>query len=309
LLTNSKIVHVHPTRLCNFECKHCYSSSGLQSKNSLELSKLLYTTAQLYEYGYRQISLSGGEPSVYPDLFEMCANLIEQKFAISLISNGWKPNVLEKLHDGKLVGFTAISFDGLEHNHDNIRQRSGSFCRAIESLQRLSSLGARTGAVLSVTNSSLEELPELVELLATTGVKKIQFHPIAQIGRAKTSRNSELNELSEEALARLILLSGVFSKMWPKIDFHCDAIFGSRLIKEKLIGANDTISPIVVTEQGEILPIAYGMNKKLGLGKVGFKLEKPIASDALMRIVELTKRDCSERVATTFFSELVRNSH
>src|ERR1043166_1491032 len=35
-----RIVHLHPTRLCNLACLHCYSESGPKEKTSLSLEEL-----------------------------------------------------------------------------------------------------------------------------------------------------------------------------------------------------------------------------------------------------------------------------
>ena len=60
-----RIIHLHPTRLCNLACLHCYSESSPQLKTTLDPDLLIDALAVLRAEGYAAISLSGGEPLLY----------------------------------------------------------------------------------------------------------------------------------------------------------------------------------------------------------------------------------------------------
>lgn len=58
----SRIVQVHPTRLCNLRCLHCYSASGPEVRGELEVGFLCDALAGASALGYTAMTLSGGEP-------------------------------------------------------------------------------------------------------------------------------------------------------------------------------------------------------------------------------------------------------
>src|SRR5882672_3774164 len=107
-----RIIHLHPTRLCNLTCLHCYSASAPQHKAALDPALLGAVFPLLRTEGYAVISLSGGEPLVYPPLRTVVEHARALGFRVTMISNGLlataRMDTLLSLLDGM-----AISFDGL----------------------------------------------------------------------------------------------------------------------------------------------------------------------------------------------------
>lgn len=307
-LIGENIVHIHASRLCNLSCSHCYSRSSPQAAGGLSAALLLAATTRLANFGYRNASLSGGEPSILHWVGDLCHGLREQGYRVSLITNGWRVERLASWAAAGLLSQVAVSFDGLPHLHDHIRGRKGSFDRALATAERLVSTGVATGAVVAVTNRSLSQLPELVETLVESGLSHIQFHPICQIGRATDAVDDQLNELGEEALIRLLVLTTVFRELWSDVHFSCDAVLGRDLtgIADGLSGKR--VSPLVIDENGELIPLAYGLNRAFSLGNIRQDIQMPRYSGALVRLVADSARRCEGTVATSFFPELVRES-
>src|SRR6187402_1546244 len=63
-----RIIHLHPTRLCNLACLHCYSESDPGQRTALEPAAIGSALEILRAEGYALVSLSGGEPLVYKPL-------------------------------------------------------------------------------------------------------------------------------------------------------------------------------------------------------------------------------------------------
>src|SRR4051812_5628843 len=83
-----RVVHVHPTRLCNMACLHCYSESSPQQRTALDANVLCDALRLLRREGYEAISLSGGEPLVYADLRTVVERARAIGFRVTMISNG-----------------------------------------------------------------------------------------------------------------------------------------------------------------------------------------------------------------------------
>src|SRR5689334_12256788 len=119
-----RIIHLHPTRLCNLACLHCYSESGPDQRGGLEPASIASALGVLRAEGYEVVSLSGGEPLVYRGLDAVVSSAKELGFRVIMISNGLLVNgrnapVLSELDA------MAISFDGLAETHDAVRARPG----------------------------------------------------------------------------------------------------------------------------------------------------------------------------------------
>ena len=70
-------LQVHPGRRCNLQCLHCYSDSGPAVTEQLDIELLRGVVADAATIGYRVISVSGGEPLLYPALGRLlhCAHV------------------------------------------------------------------------------------------------------------------------------------------------------------------------------------------------------------------------------------------
>lgn len=308
MLTKQKIVHIHPTLLCNFTCLHCYSSSGPRKHRALEVDTLLNATGQLRNYGYHHASLSGGEPTLYPRLEELCRGLASQGYNVSVITNGWDVSRLLPLLADTTLDFAAVSFDGMGDLHDRIRRKKGAFENAGRGLEKMRAVSPTVGAVVSVTAPSMLELPDIVEYLANHRVAKVQLHPVAAVGRAREDHGLDVCELKPEALIRLLLMNDVFANTWPDIEFQTDAVLGSQLRGLTGYLADEVVSPLVIDELGRLVPLAHGVNPDFRLGNIGEPIARPLANPDLRRLIQDSLVACSNVTATCFFSEFVRRT-
>jgi len=58
------------TLACNLRCKHCGSIAGSKRPDELSLDECMRVAGELVELGCRRITLSGGEPTMYPGWHE-----------------------------------------------------------------------------------------------------------------------------------------------------------------------------------------------------------------------------------------------
>ena len=115
------------TLACNLRCKHCGSIAGSKRGDELSLDECLRVADELVALGCRRITLSGGEPTMYPGWHEVGKRLVELGARVNLISNGltWSAKHIEQAQQAGLCG-VAFSIDGFEKEHDDFRA-PGSF--------------------------------------------------------------------------------------------------------------------------------------------------------------------------------------
>ena len=303
MLTRHPIVQIHPSRFCNYTCLHCYSSSSPDVRNGLPVNTILSTTARLADEGYRLASLSGGEPVLYAEFEALAEGLTAQGYQTSVISNGTHPHRLLRTMQAGHVQHASISIDGPQHLHDTIRQKKGAFKRALTALSTLLDDGQSTGAVVSVTQQSLPHLPQVVDDLIAHGIQQIQLHPIAAVGRASQSVDIIGAELPQEALMRLILIAEVFSKLYPNVQFHCDAVSGAMLNTQPPAQNGRLISPIVIRDDGWLVPYSYDVSKTFALGHVSDPVVNCRLNDQTAAAVDCALDACKRLAACTFYRE------
>ncbi|MEJ8561133.1 radical SAM protein [Yoonia sp. GPGPB17] len=307
MLTKTPVVQIHLSRFCNLKCLHCYSSSSPTERHALPVEDVLRTTAALSKSGYRRVSLSGGEPVLAPGFRALANGLAAQGFDVAVITNGTRPGPLMKAMAEGAVHHASVSFDGPEPIHDMIRGRNGSFRTALKTLQELANCGYSCGAVLSVTKHSFPHLPDVVELVRQTGAAHIQLHPIALSGRARRQEETVGPELSPEALLRLVAVGRLLQNIYPDLQIQADALLGEELHRFKH-SETDLISPLVIADDGALLPFCFDISRKYSLGQLGepgldFRLGARLKS-----LLDTVTNRLADVPATNFYRELVVGS-
>jgi len=272
-----RIVHLHPTRLCNLACLHCYSESGPKEKTSLGFEELQRALITLRAEGYAQISLSGGEPMVYPHLVPLIDYAHACGFRVTMITNGLFTN--QKMDDvARRIDGIAISFDGLAKTHNYLRGRADAFDRSCAAVGKFAESGRPVSAAISLTRDAIPELPELADTLVALGARALQVRPVALAGRARTLTG--LSNFTAIDQARLFLVvSALREELGDGVRIHCDLAptlhlwhqrdaYGALLASCSLNDSHDSapyllsdlINPLVITETGAVKPIAYDFN-------------------------------------------------
>lgn len=158
---------------CNMRCKHCGSSCMNPSDDELSTEEALNAIDQMAELGVKWVTLSGGEPLTRIDLPLLIKHLRDCGISPNVITNGWL--LREKAQQLKDAGVAtvAISIDGTEEVHNNIR-RSESFARDMAGIKALCSLGVDVGVITTISKTNLGDLAALREKLIQEGVKSWQ---------------------------------------------------------------------------------------------------------------------------------------
>jgi pyruvate-formate lyase-activating enzyme len=287
-----RIVHLHPTRLCNLACLHCYSESDPQRTAALDSAVLCDALGVFRAEGYAVISLSGGEPLVYKPLRAVIEKARELGFRVTMISNGLlataRMDPILSLLDGM-----AISFDGLSASHNAIRGRADAFERASASLQRLAAAGLPVGAAISLTRDAMSELPDLADHLVSLGARVLQIRPVARAGRARSLTDGAFYSASDHARLYLVALA-LQQELGDGVRVHCDLAPADSLWQQRDVYAgllagcdtqrreerllSDLVNPLVVTDAGMLKPIAYDFDRRYDIASISGLSSEPLRS-------------------------------
>jgi MoaA/NifB/PqqE/SkfB family radical SAM enzyme len=273
-----RTVHLHPLDLCNLACSHCYSASSPLKRTILPLEPLLTALPRLRAEGYEVISLSGGEPLLYPGLLKLLAAAKDEGFRTAVITNGFRVTARHRAVIEALDGI-AISFDGMEALHNRIRGHAQAWDRAIAALRYLAEISKPAAVAFTVSSESLAEVPDFVELCAGLGVRAVQLRPLVMAGRAPEAA-ADL-ALGEADVARLWLMAQTLELAWDgEIAVHVDlapaeALAADRSAWDLALGGgaeqrlSDAVNPLVITPDGRLRPFTYDFPEEFDLGLLG----------------------------------------
>lgn len=132
------------TQSCNFTCDHCFNYIENQKENfDLSLDEINKFSSKLKHLKY--VTLAGGEPMIRKDLDQIAQILYRNNGLqiVNVVTNGWFTDravafanaTLDRCPELNVV--INCSIDGLRETHDHVRQKIGSFDRAIETLNAL----------------------------------------------------------------------------------------------------------------------------------------------------------------------------
>ncbi len=180
-------------RRCNLTCKHCYSiSADTDFPNELSTEQVFEVMDDLKAFGVPALILSGGEPLLRPDLFEIAHRAKAMGFYTALSTNG---TLIDDANIDRIaaVGFDylGISIDGIQETHDRFRRKEGAFDASMAALRRCRELGIKVGLRFTMTQDNAHELPDLLRLMEDEGIDKFYFSHLNYAGRGNKNRKDD----------------------------------------------------------------------------------------------------------------------
>jgi len=187
---------------CNLKCLHCgsdcKSNSAFPDIPFEDFLNAIYPLKMKYPKDSILVAIMGGEPLLRKDLAECGKQLRENGFRWGIVTNGFAYD--ETMHSTLIsagMGSITISLDGLEENHNRLRNHPKSFERAVKALELVASYPRLNYDVVTcVHQKNRAELPLLKEFLISKNIKNWRIFTIAPIGRA--AENPEMQLSNEE---------------------------------------------------------------------------------------------------------------
>jgi len=180
-------------RRCNLTCKHCYSISGdVDFPNELTTEEVFHVMNDLKMFRVPVLILSGGEPLMRRDIFEISERAKTMRFYVGLSSNGTliDPDLADRIA-GIGYDYVGISLDGIGATHDRFRGRAGAYEEALGGLRLLRDRGIKVGVRFTMTEDNAAELPRLLDLVESEGFPKFYLSHLVYAGRGNKNRGTD----------------------------------------------------------------------------------------------------------------------
>jgi len=180
-------------RRCNLRCKHCYSiSADFDFPNELSTDEVFAVMDDLKAFGVPVLILSGGEPLLRPDIFEVSHRAKAMGFYVGLSTNG---TLITDDNIGAIadVGYdyVGISLDGIGATHDAFRRKAGAFAASMNGIALCHGHGIKVGIRFTLTNDNARDLPELLALMEREEIDKFYLSHLNYAGRGNKHRGDD----------------------------------------------------------------------------------------------------------------------
>lgn len=176
------------TNACNARCVHC-SSDALKCKpNELTTEEAIHLFDELAAFGVLDVAVSGGEPLVRRDLFEVIAHARARGIRIGVGSNGSTidDDTVRRLRELD-IDRLQISIDGTEATHDRARRWTGLYGRSVAAIRRAIAGELTVNVCFTAHRLNHHELADVVASCAAWGVRRFNLSRFVPTGRGDRS--------------------------------------------------------------------------------------------------------------------------
>ena len=186
------------TERCNLSCSQCCAFTTTNRDMDPTIIRKIAR-----QFNGTKISLTGGEPFLYPHLKEIL-ELAARDVELTIVTNGTilKEEIFEILKKIRIK--VKVSILGTKQIHDAITGVQGTFDKAVQTIKELIRMGIRVEIQSNLHAENVNCAERLVELCKETDVDELRVYQLIQQGKALGDRwkDARLSETAFEDLTK-----------------------------------------------------------------------------------------------------------
>ena len=190
LLSHPRLTYlfVELTQQCNLACFHCGSRCSPTNGVVLDSALLIQTLRELAEDQQPHnimICFTGGEPLLHHDFFEIVKETVNLGYPWGMTTNATTIDETSA-HQLKDLGLSSVtvSLDGLEEQHDWLRNTKGAFQSTLHGITCLKAASIPVQVTTVIHKQNLSQLDAMYQFLCDQGIPFWRIINIEPIGRA-----------------------------------------------------------------------------------------------------------------------------
>lgn len=268
-----RTVYLECTRRCNFNCIHCYSSSGNNLKEGeLTIAQVKILIKELSERGTEFLSIGGGEPFFYPQLIEVVRCAINNEVSVEISTNASLVNDdnISKLKRAGLK-FIQVSLDGATAETYSKIRKGGDFNKVIDNIRKLVKHFIVSTCVV-VHKLNYKEIDDIVDLSISLGVKSFRIIPFMEVGRASKMGYLQLSQKEFQDLYKMIIRKKESTKNKIFIQLNENLIVPQRKniswMPDNHYGCSAGRTTCGIDSYGNVYPCSYMVFDELKCGNI-----------------------------------------
>ncbi len=181
---------------CNFHCIHCGSSAGdrfeKDTVSTQEIKAAFKDVATNMDANRVMLAITGGEPLLRKDLFDVVTYATSLGFHWGMVTNGFlvTKEIVAKCIKASLSS-VDVSIDGIGKIHDDFRNTKGAYERAMNAVKFFADTGKVPMLRISTTinKNNINELGRMYEVFSKSGAKYWRPIIVDPIGRALENKD------------------------------------------------------------------------------------------------------------------------
>ena len=202
------LVDISVTNRCNLNCDFCYASSSIDEskKNEISIERLSIFFKELDSMNVHRVSITGGEPFIREDIFDILYDFNKFNFAKVLNTNATliDSNISKKLSKLNLDRI-CVSLDGSNReNHELIRGKN-TFNKTLKGILEMQKFNLPVSTLFTLQNNNIDDLIKTIKLNEDIGIKYMSVMVVCPTGRAANKKQtfdklkwySTFNELTD----------------------------------------------------------------------------------------------------------------
>ena len=249
------------TRKCNLRCPHCYLEAGTAAENELTTAECLGLLEEMKSLGTEMVILTGGEPLLRRDIYELANAASSQGLWVVMGTNGVLVTeaVARKMVECGVKG-VGISIDSLDpEKHNSFRGGPNAWQYSVRALDICRDNGLEVLVQTTVTEMNYAEIPAMLDFAREKGAWSFNLYFLVQTGRGR-----QMEELStartEDMLADLVEAQ---ERRRPMLVRSKNAPHFKRIAYEKGLGGLESGGCMAgtqycrITPEGDVTPCPY----------------------------------------------------
>ena len=270
------------TKRCNLRCSHCYLDASFLDGDvvdELSLAECRKLIDQMAEVNPNAcLILTGGEPLLREDIYEIASYANEKGFMVVMGTNGLLLNdtTVPKMLDAGIKGI-GVSLDSIRPEiHDRLRGLPGSWEKAIKGIEAAKKYNLDFQIQTTVTKENFKEISEMIDFsykLDATG-----FYLFFLVCTGRGEKMTDITpEQYEEVLSYVYKVHGNYNGMmvrakcaphFKRIAYQTNQ--NSPLLKGYVGGCRAGTNYCRITPEGEVTPCPYMHNSVGNIKNLSF---------------------------------------
>ena len=197
-----RLVAWETTRNCNLNCAHCRASATMESySGELDTDASFRLLDQIAEVGRPIVILTGGEPLLRPDIFDIARYGTDKGLRMVMAPNGTlitAENARQMATSG--IQRISISLDGAtRERHDSFRGVEGAFDGALRGIEFAKKAGIEFQVNTTISKLNYDQIPQILKLAEDLGAVALHIFLLVPTGRGKYIIDQEISAQEYES--------------------------------------------------------------------------------------------------------------
>ena len=243
------------TERCNLNCKYCYMGKSDLSAPFTDYSKIEKLLTLMKNNFVNTIEITGGEPMMHPDIFQVLKYSIMNFSFVSILTNGiyFPDHIVEYLTEFKDKVFVQVSVDGSNEEVSSVmRGAKNTSNKTIQTIKKLiqNKISHRIAMVVDFEN--VFDIENVILNLKAIGVRNITITFSNELGNAEREKESTKTLFLDIFTKHGEYIAEIVERHSDIVNVELNDIEESKFLNSRNCGAGT--KTVVINHLGDVYP-------------------------------------------------------